>query len=163
MLKVARRKAPDVPFVRGDVENLPFREGIFDSVTSSRAVKMFPNLLKFFKDCNEVLKTSGRLIISSETYDSPLLRLAIKLRLGIMLGLASHTDFPEFYRTTDFYKKNMRRAGFKVGHSKCIIYFPVILYIAVSKLSERLLGLINLIDEHQKVGRNTLIVGIKPS
>ncbi|MFA9466905.1 MAG: class I SAM-dependent methyltransferase [Velocimicrobium sp.] len=52
-------------------ENLPFASNSFDDITCSMSFHHYPNPESFFKSCNRILKTGGRLIIrdmtSSET------------------------------------------------------------------------------------------------
>ena len=68
MIKVAKQKKLDnVVFVQGDCENLPFTSDSFDVITCSMSFHHYPNPESFFKSCNRILRTGGRLIIRDMT------------------------------------------------------------------------------------------------
>lgn len=49
---------------RGDVENLPFQDGMFDAVVSVGAIEYFPRPDEALNEMMRVLKSSGKLIIA---------------------------------------------------------------------------------------------------
>lgn len=68
MVEVAKKKKLDkVVFVQGDCENLPFDKDSFDVITCSMSFHHYPNPDRFFKSCNRILKSGGRLIIRDIT------------------------------------------------------------------------------------------------
>ena len=52
--------------VRGDAENLPFRQGVFDNVLCVKSFHFFPNPRVFLSEARNVLKEEGTLTISYE-------------------------------------------------------------------------------------------------
>jgi demethylmenaquinone methyltransferase/2-methoxy-6-polyprenyl-1,4-benzoquinol methylase len=79
MLERARRKAPDVEFVRGDVLALPFDDASFDSVTVGFGVRNVEDLEAGVRELRRVLRVGGRLGILEIT--TPRGRLAPFYRL----------------------------------------------------------------------------------
>lgn len=68
MIEVARRKAiPDVEFVQGDCEELPFADNSFDAVLCSMSFHHYPNPERFFASVFRVLRPGGRLILRDMT------------------------------------------------------------------------------------------------
>lgn len=61
MLGKARRRAPDVPLVRGSAEALPFKDGAFDTVVSGLVFCSVPDPLKGLGEVKRVLGRNGRL------------------------------------------------------------------------------------------------------
>ena len=61
MLERARRKAPDVEFVQGDVLALPFDDASFDSVTVGFGVRNVEDLDAGLRELRRVLRRGGRL------------------------------------------------------------------------------------------------------
>ncbi len=68
MIEVANKKAlPNVKFIQGDCENLPFNKNSFDVVTCSQSFHHYPTPENFFKSVYNVLKPNGRLILRDMT------------------------------------------------------------------------------------------------
>jgi demethylmenaquinone methyltransferase/2-methoxy-6-polyprenyl-1,4-benzoquinol methylase len=61
MLERARRKAPDVEFVEGDMLALPFDDESFDSVTVGFGVRNVEDLEAGIRELRRVLRPGGRL------------------------------------------------------------------------------------------------------
>jgi demethylmenaquinone methyltransferase / 2-methoxy-6-polyprenyl-1,4-benzoquinol methylase len=61
MLERARRKAPDVEFVEGDMLALPFDDASFDSVTVGFGVRNVSDLEAGIRELRRVLRPGGRL------------------------------------------------------------------------------------------------------
>jgi demethylmenaquinone methyltransferase / 2-methoxy-6-polyprenyl-1,4-benzoquinol methylase len=61
MLERARRKAPGIEFVRGDVLALPFADGAFDSATVGFGVRNVADLEAGIRELRRVLRAGGRL------------------------------------------------------------------------------------------------------
>ena len=77
MIAVASdKKMPNVTFVCGDCETLPFAAESFDVITCSMSFHHYPHPLDFFKSCKRVLRPGGRLIIRDMTAN-PFLRILI--------------------------------------------------------------------------------------
>jgi len=52
------------PRVRGDVENMPFKNGLFDTVIATEVIEHTDNPLRFVEEVNRVLKDSGQFLFS---------------------------------------------------------------------------------------------------
>lgn len=65
MLEEARRNNPhpNVTFVAGDAEALPFPDAAFDVVTCRIAAHHFPDVARFLAEAHRVLKPGGRAVI----------------------------------------------------------------------------------------------------
>jgi demethylmenaquinone methyltransferase/2-methoxy-6-polyprenyl-1,4-benzoquinol methylase len=61
MLERARRKAPELEWTRGDVLELPFADGSFDSVTVGFGVRNLDDLGRGLLELRRVLRPGGRL------------------------------------------------------------------------------------------------------
>jgi demethylmenaquinone methyltransferase/2-methoxy-6-polyprenyl-1,4-benzoquinol methylase len=61
MLELARKKAPAIEFVQGDMLALPFDEASFDSVTVGFGVRNVENLAAGLGELRRVLRAGGRL------------------------------------------------------------------------------------------------------
>ena len=59
MLKVARKKLPEIPFIRGDALNLPFKENSFDTVLVSLGLRHFDNNDRALREIKRILKPGG--------------------------------------------------------------------------------------------------------
>ncbi|WP_343252647.1 methyltransferase domain-containing protein [Ligaoa zhengdingensis] len=71
MITVASGKnLPNVKFVCGDCEMLPFEAESFDVITCSMSFHHYPHPLDFFQSCKRVLRPGGRLIIRDMTANS---------------------------------------------------------------------------------------------
>ena len=63
MLERARRKAPDLEWVEGDLLALPFADGSFDAVTVGFGVRNVEDLDRALLELRRVLRAGGRLAI----------------------------------------------------------------------------------------------------
>ena len=61
MIAIARRRYPNIEFVEGDAENLPFSEASFDRVTVNFGLLHFPHPERALAEALRVLKTGGRI------------------------------------------------------------------------------------------------------
>ena len=61
MLERARRKAPELEWVRGDVLELPFDDGSFDATTVGFGVRNVEDLDRALAELRRVLRVGGRL------------------------------------------------------------------------------------------------------
>jgi demethylmenaquinone methyltransferase/2-methoxy-6-polyprenyl-1,4-benzoquinol methylase len=63
MLKIARKSFPDVTFIEGVAEELPFKDSSVDLIVISFGIRNFENRQKALKEFNRVLKKDGLLAI----------------------------------------------------------------------------------------------------
>ncbi len=62
-------------FVRGDAENLPFKDSTFDASISAGSIEYWPNPLKGIKEMARVTKSGGRVVIlAPRKPDNPIVR-----------------------------------------------------------------------------------------
>ena len=61
MLERARRKAPELDWVRGDLLALPFADGSFDATTVGFGVRNVDDLQRAFSELRRVLRAGGRI------------------------------------------------------------------------------------------------------
>jgi demethylmenaquinone methyltransferase/2-methoxy-6-polyprenyl-1,4-benzoquinol methylase len=89
MLERARRKAPDLDWVRGDLLRLPFSDASFDAATVGFGVRNVADLAGALAELHRVLRPGGRLAVLEITRPRGPLRLFYSLwfdRLVPLLG-----------------------------------------------------------------------------
>ena len=88
MLERARRKAPQVDWVRGDMLALPFDDGAFDAATVGFGVRNVADLERGLAELRRVLKPGGRIGILEITRPRGPLRLFYRLWFDVLIPLA---------------------------------------------------------------------------
>ena len=63
MLKVGRRRRPDLQFVAGDATRLPFADGAFDAVTISFGLRNVGDTAAALAEMRRVTRHGGRLVV----------------------------------------------------------------------------------------------------
>ena len=89
MLERARRKGPELEWVRGDLLELPFPDGSFDAATVGFGVRNVESLERGLAELRRVLRPGGRLAILEITTPRGPLRVFYRLwfdRLVPLLG-----------------------------------------------------------------------------
>jgi demethylmenaquinone methyltransferase / 2-methoxy-6-polyprenyl-1,4-benzoquinol methylase len=102
MLERARRKAPELEWVQGDMLELPFGDGAFDAATVGFGVRNVADLERALRELRRVLRPGGRLAILEITQPRGVLRPFFSLwfdrivpLLGKLLpGGAAYTYLP---------------------------------------------------------------------
>ncbi|MFB6306184.1 MAG: bifunctional demethylmenaquinone methyltransferase/2-methoxy-6-polyprenyl-1,4-benzoquinol methylase UbiE, partial [Flavobacteriales bacterium] len=61
--KIAKKNVENIELIKGDSENLPFKENIFDAIVVAFGVRNFDNIEKGLKEMNRVLKKGGGIYI----------------------------------------------------------------------------------------------------
>ena len=109
MLRVARRKTPDVPLARADLQKpLPLRADCFDAVLCALVGEHLDDLRAVFRELYGVLKPGGRLVFSvyhpemaAAGIEANFERSGVEFRLGASL------------HKVDDYMNTIEDAGFK--------------------------------------------------
>jgi demethylmenaquinone methyltransferase / 2-methoxy-6-polyprenyl-1,4-benzoquinol methylase len=63
MLRVGKRRRPDMPFVSGDALNLPFADASFDAVTISFGLRNLNDIGTGLREMLRVTRPGGRLVV----------------------------------------------------------------------------------------------------
>jgi demethylmenaquinone methyltransferase / 2-methoxy-6-polyprenyl-1,4-benzoquinol methylase len=88
MLERARRKAPELEWVRGDVLALPFDDGAFDVATCGFGIRNVEDLEAGLRELGRVLRPGGKLAVLEITRPSGLLRPFFRLWFDVLIPLA---------------------------------------------------------------------------
>jgi demethylmenaquinone methyltransferase/2-methoxy-6-polyprenyl-1,4-benzoquinol methylase len=64
MLKVGKRRRPDIDFIAGDATNLPFAENSFDATTISFGLRNVIDPKKALREMLRVTKPGGKLVVA---------------------------------------------------------------------------------------------------
>ena len=72
MLEIARKKLPNIQFVKADATSLPFDDETFDYVFAITAFEFIENQEKAFQEAFRVLKTGGYFLIGALNLNSEL-------------------------------------------------------------------------------------------
>ncbi|HLD43137.1 MAG TPA: class I SAM-dependent methyltransferase [Candidatus Nanoarchaeia archaeon] len=119
-IKIARKyhNKPNVAFTTAKAEKLPYPRDFFDIVVSVCAMQHFENDEKAMREINRVLKPSGKLILSVDSFSypgTPLDTVKMHQRKEHVLRLY----------TKESMKEKLERNGFKVVSSKYIFTSPL--------------------------------------
>jgi demethylmenaquinone methyltransferase/2-methoxy-6-polyprenyl-1,4-benzoquinol methylase len=82
-MKRAKKKLPGVNFIRGDAENLPFKDDVFDASISAGSIEYWPNPQRGISEMARVTKPGGKVVVlAPRKPDNP---IAKKFAESIML------------------------------------------------------------------------------
>jgi demethylmenaquinone methyltransferase/2-methoxy-6-polyprenyl-1,4-benzoquinol methylase len=123
MLERARRKAPELEWVEGDVLALPFADGSFDAATVGFGVRNVADLDGALRELRRVLRPDGRLgileITTPRGFVAPFYRLwfdrVVPLLGRLLPGGSAYTYLPASVRrfpTPDDLVARLRSCGF---------------------------------------------------
>ena len=132
MLVVARRLAPEITWVQGDVQELPFEDQDFDRVLCQFVLMFVKNRVAAIREMWRVLKPGGRLVIV--TWDSLEKSAAYSRLLKLIAGIAGPVAARTLYTPWGLGDDNtlislLRSAGiveFELLMRKGIVKFPSI-------------------------------------
>jgi len=140
MLEVAKRKYPEISFVRGNALKTPFRDGSFDLVLVSLALRHFEDPEGGLREIRRVLKEGGEVrILEVSVPKNPLLKgLFVQFLKRVMLPigkLRSKSDvtkhlyetivnFPHYEELLEVAKET----GFKNGSYRPLFFGMVTIY-----------------------------------
>ena len=92
MIEVANAKGIEgAHFVVGDAEDLPFDDGIFDTVICANSFHHYPDPQAFFDEVARVLRPGGRLVLRDYTAAAPILWLMNRTEMPLA-NLVGHGD-----------------------------------------------------------------------
>ncbi|MEI6756957.1 MAG: bifunctional demethylmenaquinone methyltransferase/2-methoxy-6-polyprenyl-1,4-benzoquinol methylase UbiE [Chlorobium sp.] len=143
MLVLARKKYPEITFLEGYAEKLPFKDASFDAVSAGFGVRNFENLDKGMQEFLRVLKPGGyALIIEPMIPRQPMMRklylLYFKKVLPKIAGLVSKSSFAydylphsvEQFPQADSFTAILKHNGFKSAEYIPMTFETSILYVA---------------------------------
>jgi len=119
MLKIARKKLPNVKFIRADAYSLPFEDNTFDLVLSITMFEFIHKPEKALGEIYRVLKPGGEAIIG--TMNGRSLWFLFKRLKSLFVETAYR--YARFYTPREL-ERLMKEAGFRDVESRGIIYFP---------------------------------------
>ncbi len=172
MLNELRRKAKkdgmDCLCVLGDVENLPFKDKVFDGLVCAGVLHHLPDIEKGAREQARVLKSGGLLFIAEPFKDKPwisypyhffifALKFAIKFfkkqRVSTREGPLSSLSVGSILEV-------LERNGF--GYNiEYLVYWPVVFGCLQESLGYPLFNLINRVNRGQARGDSVVITAFK--
>ena len=117
MLRRAAKKSPDIPWVRGDAQRLPFRDASFGTVVSTEAFHWFPDQDAALSEFFRVLEPKGRLLVA--LINPPAAWLSRAARLGSRL-LGEPANWPTRARL----RSRTEAAGLRVDMQRTVFRLP---------------------------------------
>ena len=143
MLAIARKKYPDITFLEGYAEKLPFKDASFDVVSAGFGVRNFEDLGKGMREFHRVLKPGGYAFIIEPMIPrnevmKKLYLIYFKKVLPKIAGLFSKSSFAydylphsveQFPQTTAF-TAILKKNGFRTAEFYPMTFETSILYIA---------------------------------
>lgn len=143
MLVIARKKYPDITFIEGYAEKLPFDDATFDIVSAGFGVRNFEELPKGMREFHRVLKPGGHAIIIEpmiprNSLMKSLYLVYFKKVLPKIAGLFSKSTFAYDYlphSVEKFPQAEAFTAILKDNGFRTAVYYPMtfetsILYVA---------------------------------
>jgi SAM-dependent methyltransferase len=115
-IRLAQQTYPDIRFVEGDAEALPFADGAFDAVVNGFGLPHVPDPDKVAAEAYRVLEPAGSFAYASWCEPAKCIGFsmvydAIRAHGSLDVGLPSGPDFFSFGRPS-FAEEMLRRAGF---------------------------------------------------
>ena len=119
MLEVARNASsnihPNIEWRKGDVKEIPYEDSSFDVVFCQQGLQFFPNKLAALQEIHRVLKSNGRLALSTmrsikHNHSYAILAQALKQHIGADAGLMMRSPFLSL--NTDELRNLFLTAGF---------------------------------------------------
>jgi demethylmenaquinone methyltransferase / 2-methoxy-6-polyprenyl-1,4-benzoquinol methylase len=143
MLTIARKKYPDIKFLEGYAEKLPFDDSRFNVVSAGFGVRNFENLEQGMREFHRVLKPGGlALIIEPMIPRNALMKslylIYFKKVLPKIAGMFSKSSFAydylpnsvEQFPQTEAFTAILKKAGFRKADYQPMTFETSILYIA---------------------------------
>jgi len=102
----------NVEFVLGDIEEMPFDDGLFDVVISNCVLNLVPDKSKAFSEIYRVLKPGGRFCVSDVVIRGNLsekIRKDAEMYAGCISGASEMNDYLKVAETTGFLNINIHK------------------------------------------------------
>jgi ubiquinone/menaquinone biosynthesis C-methylase UbiE len=109
--RIISKKNKNCKFISGDAECMPYHDAIFDNVVCNCALEHFREDLRALKEMRRVLKPSGILILTCDSFSYP------NIKKGI-LDLHRKNAFVVNYYTYDSLKERLESIGFEISDYK---------------------------------------------
>ncbi|MCD6489130.1 MAG: methyltransferase domain-containing protein [Thermodesulfobacterium sp.] len=119
MLKIARKKIPELLFINGDAYFLPFKDQVFNLVVSITMFEFIKEPIKVMKEIYRVLKPEGEVLIG--TMNGRSLWFLFKRIKSLFVETAYR--YARFYTPKEL-ENFCQKAGFKNIETRGIIFFP---------------------------------------
>jgi ubiquinone/menaquinone biosynthesis C-methylase UbiE len=117
MLRRARARSPEVRWVQGDAQRLPFPDRHFDALVSTEAFHWFPDGAAALAEFHRVLAPGGRLLVA--LVNPPFEALSASSRV-----LSRWLGEPFTWPTQGRMRRSVERAGFRVEAQRRIFRLP---------------------------------------
>lgn len=127
MLNEARKKSiakgvnDKIYFVRGDIENLPFKKNAFDGVFSIHVIIHFKDLKKIFAEFSRTLKTEGVIVFEHAGIFS---RVYAFLRVHIF---KKQYSYPDYHHSFSSIENGLKDKNIEIQETKKIKKIPRLL------------------------------------
>lgn len=126
-------KSKNVFIVNGDIEHLPFKQNIFDTVLSSEVLEHIEDDRGALLDMNRVISTGGVLMLST-THAGSEINISHKESFQHFREGYTEEDLQFIMKGSHFHIKNIKKYGGKIGQMlwKCnrfLFDYPVLLSI----------------------------------
>jgi SAM-dependent methyltransferase len=138
---LAQRRNPKLIVLRCDVRNLPYASDTFDAVVS-------PSTLDHFRDASDiadavaelarVLRPGGRLIVSFDNLDNPVVRLRNALPFAFLKRIGLVPYFIGATLNREQLISVLHTAGFEVVETRAVLHCPRAPVVAILRLLDKL-------------------------
>lgn len=119
MLKVARKKCPNIDFRNCSCDNMPFEDAYFNVIIACMSYHHFPNKEKFIEEAARVIKTGGRIYIADPKFPLP-------IRKALNTAFSLHHVTGEFF-TADELNYYFSEQGFSMVNTLSNSYAQMII------------------------------------
>jgi SAM-dependent methyltransferase len=94
MVEMARRRHPDITFVQGDAERLPFEEGCFDAVVGNFVLNHLPQSERAVSEFARVLAPGGCVALSVWDVPARMRVIGVLVDAIVQVGAEPTSDLP---------------------------------------------------------------------
>ena len=161
MMQEARERAPEAAFIRADAFHLPFRDGTFDAVVSTRFMHLFPaaEQRQLVDEMHRVLRPGGRLVIDFDNFASRWL-LAVPYFVYNVLRYRRSAPYAVYNRVAAT-EAMLHDAGFSSVRSQGVGGTHLVLPAMISADLAFRLGLLHRRAPLRLLAEQFVVVGVK--